>query len=448
MLRFIAIYSPDRVGDWTSLLEIAQTISPRVEIWAPRGFLLETSVRYEQDTLHRLRQITRKKSHLHIGIASTRITAFFAAQSAHGTLIPPGKEREFLAPLPIDLLFLHPMLRPSLPHEFQLHSALAAFPRLQLILKELFATVARWGIRTLGELVALPESELVARLGQEAVALQKIARGEDITPFQAYLPERRFELIQELEWALDSLEPLAFILGGLLERLCSDLQNYGLAADSLEVTLKLAHHAPYEHTLSLPFPTHNSKLLLSLLRLDLQSHPPQAGILGVTLQAQPARPRVVQYSLLQPPSPHPEKLSQTLKRLTTLVGENNVGSPILLNTYRPDAFQLAPLVEQKSKRLVTGHRSLVSGSGSGSGSGQPVSRSAGPLSLRRIRPPVSIRIRPSQIAASTGPWRSSGDWWAEGWSHDEWDIELVDGAVYRIYRDHHEKAWFLEGIYD
>ncbi len=225
----------------------------------------------------------------------------------------------------------------------------------------------------------LPESELVARLGQEAVTLQKIARGEDITPFQAYLPERRFEATRELEWTLDSLQPLAFILGGLLERLCSDLQSYGLAADSLEVTLKLVRHAPYQHTLRLPFPTHNSKLLLSLLCLDLQSHPPQAGILGVTLQAQPARPRVVQYSLLQPPSPHPEKLSRTLKRLTTLVGETNVGSPILLNTYRPDAFQLALFLEPKSKRVVTGHRSPVTGQWRWEwrwSTGQPVSRSA------------------------------------------------------------------------
>ncbi len=139
MLRFIAIYSPDHIGDWLPLIETAQTISPRVEIWAPHGLLVETLAQYEQDTLHRIVQITRKKSHLQIGIASTRMTAFFAAQSAPGTLVPAGKEHEFLAPLPIHLLFLHPVLRPSLPHELQLHSALAAFPRLQFRLTELSA---------------------------------------------------------------------------------------------------------------------------------------------------------------------------------------------------------------------------------------------------------------------------------------------------------------------
>ena len=76
MLRFIAIYSPDHIGDWLPLIETAQTISPRVEIWAPHGLLVETLAQYEQDTLHRIVQITRKKSHLQIGIASTRMMPF------------------------------------------------------------------------------------------------------------------------------------------------------------------------------------------------------------------------------------------------------------------------------------------------------------------------------------------------------------------------------------
>jgi len=50
-----------------------------------------------------------------------------------------------------------------------------------------------------------------------------------------------------------------------------------------------------------------------------------------------------------------------------------------------------------------------------------------------------------------GPWRSSGDWWTgtnHEWSRDEWDVELQDGSICRIYWDHCKKAWFLEGIYD
>ena len=31
---------------------------------------------------------------------------------------------------------------------------------------------------------------------------------------------------------------------------------------------------------------------------------------------------------------------------------------------------------------------------------------------------------------------------------DYWDIELSDGALYRIYRNRTDGAWFADGIYD
>jgi hypothetical protein len=41
----------------------------------------------------------------------------------------------------------------------------------------------------------------------------------------------------------------------------------------------------------------------------------------------------------------------------------------------------------------------------------------------------------------------SGEWWdARGWSRSEWDAELADGALCRIYEEN--GSWFLEGLYD
>jgi hypothetical protein len=75
-----------------------------------------------------------------------------------------------------------------------------------------------------------------------------------------------------------------------------------------------------------------------------------------------------------------------------------------------------------------------------------------------------------QVVWSAGPWRSSGDWWAENanqdnanigqagpWSREEWDIALasnvtaghgVEVALYRIYRDLTTGRWFADASYD
>ncbi|MCK5352605.1 hypothetical protein KAJ77_08490 [bacterium] len=409
MPRFIAIFSSN-----PSRLDIAQRLSPRIEICPANGLLLEVTARFEGKALEKLLQQIHP---LKVGISSTRITAILAAQTQSGTVVPPGKERDFLASLPVHLL--------------------------SLVLQESdckpLSTLSQWGIRTLGELAALPEEELVARLGQTGLRLQKMARGQDVESFPSHVEGPHFEESQELEWTLDSLESLTFILGRILEQLCARLRNYGLAVRALHLVLRLDDRTIYERTLHLASPTCHSKLLLSLLRLDLQSHPPNSGIVGVSLQAIPAPPRLIQYSLLEPPLPNPEKVSHTLGRLTALLGKSNIGSPALRDTHRPDAIERAPFAvpearaEKRRKKKEKRAAEITQ------------------LSLRRFRPPRPTRIRSHQVVTCAGPWRSSGDWWTgtnHEWARDEWDVELLDGSICRIYWDHFKKAWFLEGIYD
>jgi protein ImuB len=93
--------------------------------------------------------------------------------------------------------------------------------------------------------------------------------------------------------------------------------------------------------------------------------------------------------------------------------------------------------------------------------------------LRRCRQPVPARVvaeddRPVRVTTdrrgyaggavvqAAGPWRTSGDWWADRtskanespWNRDEWEVALSDGGVYRIFRDRETDAWFIDGIFD
>lgn len=419
--RFIAIVSPDL----SLAFELARNLSPRVEVLHPDAVLLEVSPRWEEEAFRHLGP-HRSRGALCFAAASTRSAALVAARTRPGAAVAPGGESDFLAPLPVR--WLSTLLQEEAP--------------------ELLPTLARWGIRTLGELAALPEEELVARLGRAGARWRALARGEDVRPFQSHREEARFEEKEELEWVLDSLEPLSFILGRMLERLCDRLRERGLAAESLRVVLKLADHPDYERVLRPAFPLHDSRVLLSLLRLDLQSHPPPAEIAGVFIAARPVRVRVLQHSLLQPGSPRPAEIARTLGRLKALVGEDNVGTPVLLDTHRPDGVEMRPWEESGRERMRVG--TCDSGAVHG-GTVPELPFFRLPLALRRVRPPRPMTLDPRQILACAGPWRSSGEWWAgeeREWSREEWDVELVDGTLCRVFWDVRSQSWFLEGVYD
>jgi protein ImuB len=143
--------------------------------------------------------------------------------------------------------------------------------------------------------------------------------------------------------------------------------------------------------------------------------------------------------LFIPLAPEPEKLELTLARIAAVVGEENVGSPELVDTHRPGAFRMsAPLLSRLGNIAI--HSRAVA------------------LAFRAFRPPLAAKVQAGflsapgirgQIVQQAGPWRTSGDWWTTGaWARDEWDIELSDGALYRIWCDAQTGRWFIEGSYD
>lgn len=353
-----------------------------------------------------------------VAAAANADAARVAARGYPGvTVVPPGREAEILAPLPVEVL--------PLP-------------------EEIAATLERWGVRTLGELAALPEEGLAERLGAEGVRLHQVARGalaRSLIP-AVELPE--LEEALELEHPVACRESLAFLLGRLLGQLCERLRMRGLAAIELRLRLELEDGGEHVRVHRLPVPMRAPRAFLKLLELDLEAHPPQAAVQAVRVAVEPAAPRSVQQGLFVPAKPDAEKLELTLARLAGLVGEDGVGAPEVLDTHRPDAFRL--------KRFTPAEACLV-----------PPRRSEAALVLRRFRPPwpAEVRLkdgRPAVVLAPgahgrvvevAGPWRISGEWWrAEAYCREEFDVALSDGGLYRISRDCLGGGWFVVGSYD
>jgi protein ImuB len=157
-----------------------------------------------------------------------------------------------------------------------------------------------------------------------------------------------------------------------------------------------------------------------------------------------------QTSLGDPSRPSPRLVTATLARLAALVGAQQIGVPVPLDSHRPDAVELAPyhVPDTFSEAFIDEH-------------GGPGGRSARRSPCARFRPPLPasvtlvagrpVELRSRRLAAriviSAGPWRVSGEWWTERpWLHDEWDVELGEGVICRLTQD--GSAWWLDGIYD
>ena len=324
---------------------------------------------------------------------------------------------------------------------------------------------------------ALPTAGVSERLGQAGVRLQQLASGKTDRHLKLIQPAPVFENSIELEHPLAELEPLSFILARLLNQLCAKLNAYALATNELQVQMKLENGTSHDRKLSLPYAMRDHKVFLKLLLLDTEMHPPPSAIVAVSIACEPVKPRVAQNGLFIPLAPEPEKLELTLARLTKLVGPENIGSPELLDTHRPDAFRVKRFALKGRNNLRNAARE-ENRAGLQSGNWRD-GQSAMSLAFRVFRPPLRALVEaakgyPTQISAwssdrsvhgsivrMAGPWRTTGDWWrTDFWARDEWDVAVESrsakggptGAplqiLYRIYRELRNGSWFVEGIYD
>ncbi|MFL6281412.1 MAG: hypothetical protein ACJ731_14950 [Vicinamibacterales bacterium] len=398
-----------------------------------------------------------------IAIARSQTAARLLAIAHPGPTIADGDVTAAIRWLPIDTLRV--LIEED---ENDVHRGVAA-ARLTATADRL-ETFRRWGLTTLGEIAALPAMPLSARMGQEGLALQQLARGVDRAPLVPDPSVPRFVQSTELEWPIDALEPLSFVFARLLDPLSVALERADRGAAALRLDLRLVDRTTHSRVLQLPAAMRDAKVLRTLLLLDLESHPPSSAVDVVTIEIDPVPGRIVQYSLLERALPAPESLATLAARLAALVGESRCGSPVLLDTWRPDGFEMtrfAPSVPAPSSplRVRRSHPGSGTADPGASGSQEPA---ATRLIVRRFRPPIVVRVtvdrgRPvrvaidrrgmpgGQVECAAGPWRTSGSWWDPGsaaWDRDEWDAALSDGSICRLVRDRITGGWFLDAVLD
>jgi len=425
-----------------SLLDVALAFSPRATVLArPSGaFASEACVLLDASGVERLFQSERgfasalaaRATSLGlpgvVAIASSgsiaQLLARRAARRSEGLFVlPPGSEARVLAPLPIDLLD---------PED------------------GLAQTLTRFGIRRVGDLLRLPQSALAHRLGPEVFDLLARVRGE-----QGELPlvrpvEARIEEGIDLECPIDRLEPLLFVLRGMISRLTERLGLRALGCGPLDLELTTSDGRHDARRVGVSAPTRDVRVLLRLTSLALESQPPEAPIESLSLATQGRELRADQLDLFRPRGPDPAELGRTLAELESLCGAERVGTPEVADDHRPNVFGIKPFAGDRVEDPAL------------SAPGPPAAHGA--LAVRALRPPVQARVRVERgrpdwiesavatgsVVHASGPWRSTGRWWDEQgrFAVDHFDIQVSDGTLFRLCFDWIAREWRVDAVYD
>ncbi len=331
--------------------------------------------------------------------------------------------------------------------------------------QQILAILHKWGIHTLGHLAALDKEQLGARLGPEAIRMWERANGQSNRPLKLVRPPESFEESFEFENEIETAEPLLFMLRRFLEQLSLRLSAIYFVVKELTLRITFTNKQQYERCFKIPQPTNDVDLLFRMLHTHLENFKSEHPITAVSLDAQPAKPPKQQFGLFETTLRNPHQLSETLARLTALLGADRVGTPVLDETHRPDAFQMEPFtgkfaLDEFPHRRAAARAPLPEGEGRVRAS---VLESPH-VALRRFRPALSVsvlldndtpaHVRSDKIlegvravGAQRGPYLLSGNWWDEtAWSRAEWDLQLANGSLVRAHKS--EGTWKIDGVYD
>src|SRR5271169_6419510 len=378
-----------------ALLDAVESVSPVVEPGTPGCAWIDLAGLHriyngeEEITAELVRCVRRVGMEPAAGVAANKELAHLAARCGGVRVIEAGREREFLNWLPLDMLGLGKSDRGD----------------------DLETTLARWGMRRLGELARLNPDAVGTRLGRRGVELVRLARGGSHVPL---VPRRRAEFFVEsieLEYGIELLEPLGFVMRAMLERLAERLSMRGLVAGDISLAFGMSGHRSFNRHVAVVAPSNDVRAILTLINLSLEAAPPEAAVESIRIEIAPRVPRPAQIDMFMPPSPAPDKLQTTIARLSALCGPGNVGMLSAENSHRPEATRLDPFAPPSAPPLPE----------------NAAAKNVTQLVIRAIRPAREIEVMCSReipefvrgenlgarVISIAGPWRRDGEWWLD-----------------------------------
>jgi protein ImuB len=374
------------------------------------------------------------------GMAGNKFTSLVSASISKiysYSIVPDGKEKEFLKPQSIQLLPMH---------------------------QNMYEKLYRLGIKTLEQFAILPDQEVVERFGSEGVQLLRLARGKDDEPLKPKRLEEKESQTKDLDSPLETQIGILFYVNSILEKQLSNLAQKGLACDGVLIILKTEKNNETPIHLSVAQGSNRPKTFIDLLRLELGKIILPAPVKEIEVDIQRTSPLSSEQLCLYRKK-EANVLSQILTQLKRVLGNGNILTPKIVSSHKPEGrFQLVPYPLNEDRKLKGNRKNKKSDKEIVADlSDSPVAFSKNPISgLRLYNPPKPATVRTEgglikfvigdswygEVVKQRGPWDVSGEWWSKGYDRSYFEIELSEGEQYLIFFETPYKRWFLQGIFD
>lgn len=448
---YACIISPNVKEDAETLLYIARQFSYSIEV-LDDGILfnvsgLERLVGNADKIAHKiLGQLKTSAVSGNIAVAATTETAMLLARQRKGLNHTIASSAEFQK-LPLGRLDIK-------------NDAIGIFNDL--------------GINSIEDLRQIPTDDLINRYGQQFREVLDVIEQNGRRFLKPNIKENKVAWEYNLDFPVEDFEQLIFVVNHGLDHLFEAVSHEGHSTEHLDITFKLCRSPQVSkgvtsiteiktYEIKTSFPTLEKKFWLKLINLRVSMDPPEAAIIVVSVVSHFTKPRPDQKSLYAASRPTPESLLLTANKLKKLVGEENVGIPVLLNQRLVEPFMLdADKLPEAGIGSGRGpHRSISEWDASSdwvfdSSNTQP----QGIIAFNYFRPPLhaEVLVRDSRlvfirtrsfsgyVTEYSGVWKANSKWWKKLWKTQEWDIEVENNGVYRLCRINSE--WFLTGEYD
>lgn len=320
------------------------------------------------------------------------------------------------------------------------------FPQLPLhdlqIEQDTLNVLEELGIKSVRQMLDIPREELIGRYGRKFQDVIDVIEQKGSSMLTPNVKENQVSWAYQLDFPVEDFEQLIFLLNHGLDNLFREVAHHGFSTEHLDVSFKLSNRSAKAYEIRTSFPTLDKAFWLKLSNLRISLDPPESEIVSVNVVSYFTKPRPSQRGLYAVSRPEPESLLLTVNKLKKLVGEENVGVPVILNQRLAEAFDLnADKLPQGKERLETHVESSI-------------------IAFSYFHPPLraEVLVRDSRlifirtdnfsghVTDYSGVWKSNSRWWDKSWKTQEWDVEVENNGVYRLCKA--GKDWFLAGEYD